>query len=252
MPAVHDGGGSGRPDWLTRTDTSGADDVLSFLGSGGSGVRVEPDALKDFSGLTTAQGVAFQSGYVNGVLSLVPTATSIGTSTSEAAAFAAKHQYVVQQMQMLAQDVGIGLGALGQGAQTIALNYLDADATQAATMAQVTDAFSPDAEHSFRNGALTAAPSEGLDAQEEQDIQDVVDDIEAALPPPDDMTPDVAFPEAAVDPRLTDQVIDLGDSGDTYVIPADDDIETRDHERVLLDDAARRYEDHDRYDPTEE
>ena len=73
-----------------------------------------------------------------------------------------------------------------------------------------------------------------------------------ALPPPDDMTPDVAFPEAAVDPRLTDQVIDLGDSGDTYVIPADDDIETRDHERVLLDDAARRYEDHDRYDPTEE
>jgi len=247
VPAVHDGGGSPRPDWLTRTDTSGANDLFTMLGDNGTGVRVEPDQLKSFSADTSAQAAAFQTGYSNGVASLFEPAYQIGGSTTEASAFLSKHGYVMQQMQMLAQDVGIGLAALGQGAQTIALNYLDSDATQSATMNEVNGAFAPQGNaDSLRHGMTEAA------AQATQADQDVVDGMVAALPAPDDMTPDADAADAPVDPRASETPIALGDSGDTYTIPADDDIETTDSDDLYRADARRMQDDGDHYDPAEE
>jgi hypothetical protein len=230
---------------LTRTDTSG--DQAFFQMAGGSGVRVEPDLLKDFSDQTTAQAQAFQTAFSNGVMPLMPQAAQVGGSTREAAALANRHADVLNQMQLFARDAGIGLTALGMGAQTIAVNYLDSDATQAASMAQVTDAFFPEpGEQSLRDLSIGAADS-AVDVTDED--QAAADRIEAALPAPDDMTPDESS-YTPVDPRAADQDIALGSGGDEYVVRADDDIETRSYEDAYRLEQ-QRVEAGDDYDPTE-
>lgn len=247
MPAVHDGGGSSRPDWMTRTDTSGEQSLFGNLQ--GSGVRVEPDALKDFADQTSAQAQAFQTAFANGVMPLMVQAAQVGGSTREAAALANRHADVLNQMQLFARDAGIGLTALGMGAQTIAVNYVDSDATQAATMTQVTDAFYPQpGDQSLRALSIGAADS-AVDVTDED--QAVADEIQAALPAPDDMTPDDPDGYVPAEPRAEDQVIPLGDGGDEYTVYADDDIETRSYEDAY-ELEQQRVEDGDDYDPAED
>jgi hypothetical protein len=234
-----------RPQWLPPTDThSSQGDVFSALS--GSGVHVETDQLKSFSTGTLAQAQAFQQAFTDGVNSLLGQASQVGASTTEAAAFSKKHAEVIQQLALFTQDAGIGLMALGQGAQTIAINYVDSDATQSATLSQVTAAFSPDpqSEQSLRYAMTNPATGTG-DTEVTAEDQRVADAI--TLPEPDDLTPDQDAPDASDDPRASDQVIDLGGSGDTYTVPADDDIELVDPMDNAHDDQERVMDDGDDY-----
>jgi hypothetical protein len=234
-----------RPQWLPPTDTSSSQgDVFGALS--GSGVRVETDQLKTFSTGTLAQAQAFQQAFSNGVSSLLGQASQVGASTTEAAEFSKKHAEVIQQLAAFTQDAGIGLMALGQGAQTIAINYVDSDATQSATLSQVTAAFSPDpqSEQSLRyamtNPATDPSSTEVTDA--DQAVADAI-----TLPEPDDLTPDSDAPDTSDDPRAGDQVVDLGGSGDTYTVPADDDIELIDPMDNAQADQERVVDDGDDY-----
>ncbi len=124
--------------WLDNAPVKG-DSSGGF--PGGSGINVRPDGLKLFS--TQAEGEAenFTSSYQDGVAKLIMASAQIGGSFQEAAQFSGRHIQAIQKTEMLRQDASIGIAALGMGARTISINYLNGDATSAATLPQVLDAF---------------------------------------------------------------------------------------------------------------
>ncbi|MDQ3716429.1 MAG: hypothetical protein M3381_10530 [Actinomycetota bacterium] len=131
-------GGDENNNWLTKGPVKG-DSTGGF--PGGSGIEVRPDGLKLFS--TQAEGEAknFSSGFQDGVMPLSSASARIGSSFMEAAQFSARHGQAIAKTTELSKDVTIGLASLGMGAKTIAINYINGDATSAATLPEVLDAF---------------------------------------------------------------------------------------------------------------
>ncbi len=124
--------------WINSAPVKG-DSTGGF--PGGSGIEVRPDGLKLFS--TQAEGEAknFTTGFIDGFMPLTQQAGQIGMSFQEAANFAGRHGEAINATSMLGKDATVGLLALGLGAKTIAINYINGDATSAATLPQVLDAF---------------------------------------------------------------------------------------------------------------
>lgn len=232
MPAVHDGGGgSSTPGWVVQADPASSPDV--FTTAQGMGVRVEPDALKTFSQRTGAEAMAFNGTVQNGIYPLLELTSTIGAGTEATGHFATTHGARVQQLLAFAQDVGVGLAAFSSGSSTIALNYVDSDSTQSATMQQVTSAFDPPSngpslrqemdDAAARRSAVTAAD------------QDVIDRTVASLhlPEPTDLTPDQDAPTPEVDDRADGQTVELGDSGEDYTVDRTYDLEGGDANQIL-------------------
>lgn len=148
--------------WLKDTPVTG--DSTGGFPSGG-GIDVRPDGVKRFS--TQAQGEAqsFTSNYADGIAPLQGQTARIGSSFQEAAYFSGQHGQGVQRMGLLTTDVSIGLTALGVGARTIAINYLNADATSAASLPEVLDAFDASSGNGLRDQIMSSGelPATGQD-----------------------------------------------------------------------------------------
>lgn len=235
MPPVDDGGASSAaaPRWMTPPDPATSPDV--FTTAKGMGVRVEPDVLKTFSQQTGAEAMAFRSSVGNGVNPLLQLASTIGAGTEATGHFASVHGDRVQQLMAFAQDVGVGLAAFSAGSSTIALNYVDSDSTQSATMQQVVSAFHPPAGRPSLRREMDAAAAQQATATAED--QAVVDRTVASLelPEPTDLTPDQDAPAPGVDERAGGQTVPLGDSGSVYVVDRDYDLEGKDANQILSD-----------------
>ena len=124
--------------WLDSAPVAG-DSTGGF--PSGSGIEVRPDGLKLFSTQAEGEAMNFATGYQEGVDPLMMASAQIGGSFQEAAQFSGRHGQAIQKTGMLSGDVSIGLTALGMGAKTIAIKYLNGDATSAATLPDVLDAF---------------------------------------------------------------------------------------------------------------
>ena len=235
MPPVDDGRASSTPSprWMAQPDPATSPDV--FTTAQGMGVRVEPDVLKTFSQQTGAETMAFRSSVANGIYPLLQLASTIGAGTQATGHLAATHGDRVQQLMAFAQDVGVGLAAFSSGSSTIALNYVDSDSTQAATLQQVQSAFSPPpGAPSLRRQMDRAAAQDAQATAEDQAVVDrTVQSLE--LPEPTSLTPDQDAPTPEVDDRADGQTVEMGDSGSQYVVDRDYDLEGRDADEILSD-----------------
>lgn len=133
---------SGDSDPLNASPTKGDAKGGGFPGGGGGeGIDVKPDGLRLFSSQAQGDAEDFMSAYGDVMPSLTQQGAKIGASFREASDFAAMHSQGAGALAMLSGDAGKGLMALGVGAQSIASKYLDGDATSAATMKDVQNAF---------------------------------------------------------------------------------------------------------------
>lgn len=197
--------------WLNDTPTEG--DSTGGFPSGG-GIDVRPDGVKLFSTQADGEARNFSSNYADGVAPLTEQVGRIGASFQEAAYFTGQHGQGVQTVGLLGQDVSIGLTALGMGARTIAINYLNADATSAATLPDVVDAF----DASSGNGLRDMVNQSG-------ELSPTGQDNPMSLPEAEPVTA-----EDFAGGDTEDETIALG-SNDEYTIPGDspDDIELLDY-----------------------
>lgn len=199
--------------WLDSAPTKG--DASAFLPGGG--IDVQTDGVKVFSTEATGEAKDFMSSASHGMQSLLGQAGAIGPTFQEAEGFLLQHGAGTEALGMFTTDASIGIRALGQGAQTIAINYINGDTTSAATMKDVEGAF----DVAGGNGLRTAPNGAGKDTTTGQDHP-------GSLPPPGaashrpDYTP--------YDPHA-DKTITVGDGG--YTIPGD---APNDLENIDLDD----------------
>lgn len=224
--------------WLDSAPVKG--DSANFLtpgrsGGGDSGIEVRPDGVKKFSTQAVEESKSFMSGYQDGVMPLMMETNKVGGSFWEAAYFSAMQGRAVQMTTLLNEDVRKGLDALGMGARTIAINYVNGDTTSAATLPEVRDAF----DASKNNGLHQAGTRPGSHGNGNLNV----------LPPAEDVeTDDFTNPN---DPGVS-HTIQLGDNG-SYTIPgATDclDIEMATPEGVS--DVVNQYQDdlaHQNYEP---
>lgn len=126
-------------DWMNSAPVRG--DSSGGFPSAGEGINVRPDGVKRFSTQALEESQHFTTGFMNGVMPLTQASARIGSSFTEAAQFSARHKQALEKTNMLQEDVSIGVSALGFGAMTIAINYINGDATSAATMSDVESAF---------------------------------------------------------------------------------------------------------------
>lgn len=184
-----------------RGDSKG---VLPGGGGGDMGIDVHPDGVKKFSTQADGEAKNFTSSYQDGVTPLMAPSAKIGGSFMEAAHFSGRHGQAVQKNGMLSVDVFKGLLSLGQGARTIAINYINGDTTSAATMPQVLDAF----DASAGNGLFDQGNGSGRPGQNGNDNP-------VSLPEPKPVEPgDFSNPN---DPGFS-QNIGLGDDAN-YTVP---------------------------------
>lgn len=187
--------------WLDNPPVEGD----STAGFGGRGIDVHPDGVKRFSTQAEAEAKQYSSGFADGVMPLMQASAQIGASFQEAAQFAGRHAQAFTATTMLSRDVTIGLAALGMGARTIAINYLNSDATSAATLPDVL-------------GAFDTSGGNGLREQIEQAQQapaETGNDNTVRLPEPQPVdADDFTNPN---DPGFAN-TIDLGDNA-SYTIP---------------------------------
>lgn len=109
--------------------------------SDGTNARIE--SISDFA--TQAQPLATDFAKAAGdELTAIASARIGASGTQEGGAAAQSHQIITQLMAVLNNDATIGVLALSTGAQTIAANYLTADAQQEEDMGVVYAAFSPE------------------------------------------------------------------------------------------------------------
>jgi len=212
--------GRGGDQWLDRAPTTG--DATKFLtgGGGGGGIDVNPDGVKLFSTQATGEANDFRMSNLNGVMKLQPEASQIGESFYEAAYFSLEHEAGAEALRMFTEDAGKGLMALGQGAQTIAIDYINGDATTAATMQDVQSAFDVSGGTGMFNRpvpAETQAPTSAGGGT-----------TEGVLPPPQ---PAGEQDNTPYDPNAA-RTVSLGQG--SYTIPADapDDLERIDLSEV--------------------
>lgn len=126
--------------WLDRGRTEG--DASAFLPGGGSrGIEVSPDGVKVFASQANGEAEDFQRSSTEGMLSLQSEAGTIGRSFLEAEAFNLQHDAGLEALGLFTTDAGKGLMALGAGAASIAITYINGDTTSAATLKDVQDAF---------------------------------------------------------------------------------------------------------------
>ncbi len=190
--------------WLNNAPTKG--DGKSFMGgSGGSqGIDVSPDGVKQFSGQAMGEFKDFMSNFSRGVVPLAQQHAKIGPAFMEAEYFINTVTQANNRLVQFQTDAGNGLMALGTGASAIAINYINGDATSAATMSDVEHAFDTSNGTGYRNAPVDPnAPPKvtGQDAPVSLPKADYVD--------PRDFTRDPNAPET----------INLGPN-DSYTIPA--------------------------------
>ncbi len=230
MPPVPDDGPT-TPGWVVAPDASKSPDV--FTAAQGMGVRVEPDVLKTFAQQTGAQAMAFNGSVQNGIQSMLPLASGIGAGTEASGQLSKVHGERMQQLMAFVQDVGVGLAAFSSASSTIAINYVDSDSTQSATMQQVQGAFAPPPGSASIRQSMdeAAARQEQATAADQAVVDDMVSTLQ--LPEPTDLTPDQDAPAQEADERAGGQQVELGDSGDTYTVPRTYDLEGGDANAAL-------------------
>lgn len=196
-----------QPKWLESSESA------PFPGTDGSGpIDVQPDALKQFSVQTQAEADGFMKGLGNGVMPLMTQANQIGFSTDHSVTFMEWHSSMLMRLSQAMTDAGTGVAALSTGSLAIAINYLNCDATTASTMTDVQSAFSPTGPQNSMKSIYGASSTSGTGTQGN-----------VSLPAPD---PKVSAPSTSnVNAHRPQQTIPLGND-DTYLVPADDDIET--------------------------
>jgi hypothetical protein len=122
------------------------------------GTEVEPTQLVTFSGQVMESVGPFATSLGEALSDIAQGGGKLGvTNTSEAASVRLYHAAVLQQTSQYAGEAATGVQALGQGALTIAANYLAADAAQATGMDTVTAAFTPQAGQTSLSGQQAAA-----------------------------------------------------------------------------------------------
>lgn len=145
---------SGDTDPLNASPTRGDAKGGGFPGGGGGeGIDVKPEGLKLFSSQALGDVKDFQSATGDVMPSLMEQSAKIGVSFREASDFAAVHSQGVGAIGKLSGDASKGLMALSLGAMSIGNKYLDGDATSAATMKDVQNAFDVSGGKGFFNGA---------------------------------------------------------------------------------------------------
>lgn len=151
--------------------------------SEGTNARIE--SISEFG--TQVQPLATEFAEAAGNELTTIASAKIGVSgTQEGGAAMQSHQIMTQLLGVLNNDATIGVLALSTGAQTIAANYLTADAQQEDDMSVVYDAFSPQ-------------PGKGMQAAiAEQQAQPPADGAEGPPPVAVDGA-DVELPEATTE-----------------------------------------------------
>ncbi len=217
--------------WLNNAPTtSDGTNFLSLgMGSGGSpgGIDVSPDGVKQFSSQTCAEAMDLMRNFNDGVTPLGRETGNIGGSFVEAAHFLGGASQGMERLSRFQADAQDGLNALGRGAYTIAINYINGDATSAATMSDVESAFDIAGGRGYNN-----APVDN-----------------SAPPPPTGQDAPVSLPAANNVDNLPQrdpngaQNIPLG-SRDSYTVPAAgaDDLERRNFQQDL-EDLPQKYAD---------
>ncbi len=141
--------------WLDRAKTEG--DASAFLPGGGQGINVSPDGVKVFASQVNGESTDFVKSSSDGVMSMAGESNRIGASFMEAEAFALDHAAGFEALTMFSTDVHKGLMALGTGAASIAITYLNGDTTTAATLKDVQDAFDVSGGQGMFNGPQAPA-----------------------------------------------------------------------------------------------
>lgn len=140
--------------WLNNAPTKG--DKAGGQGfPSGTGIDVKPDGVKLFSTQATGEAEDFVQSAANGVLPLQEQIGKIGASFQEAEYFMQQHSQGFERLAMFNKDAMQGMMALGVGARTIAIDYVNADTTTAAKMSDVEQAFDVAGGKGFVNGAST-------------------------------------------------------------------------------------------------
>lgn len=209
--------GSENNDWLDSSPTRGNNkSVLPGLNSSSmpAGIDVEPDGVKLFSSQTFGEADEFFTNVQDGVLPLLQQTAKIGGSFMEAADFMGRHGQGVEKLVLFSEDARKGYVALSFGASTIAINYINGDATSAATMENVQSAFDVSGGKGIFNGTPAGEPADDHPTGQGAPIK---------LPEPNGAAPTVYDPHAS-------RTIELGDNGSTYVVSGDapDDLERLD------------------------
>lgn len=127
------------PDWMTPPKP--ASDTLGM--ESGPGINVKPDALKLFSDQTGKEATAYVTNFSGGVTKLSSAASEIGGTSTSAMAFHRNHGKAFAATSKFFSESSIGLTALQLASFSIAVNYLTADSTSGATLADIDVAFNP-------------------------------------------------------------------------------------------------------------
>ncbi|MDQ3734963.1 MAG: hypothetical protein M3400_13405 [Actinomycetota bacterium] len=219
--------GQADPDqWLNRSPTEGDANAFMPGSGGGGGIDVNPDGVKVFASQANGEAADFRTSLSNGVNELIPEAAKIGNPFYEAEAFALEHGAGVEALMLFSQDAGKGLMALGMGAASIAVTYINGDATSSATLSDVQNAFDVSGGTGMFNGP--SAPDQNQAATPGDRLGNATGRDEHQNYVPRD-------PHAA-------HTIDLG-RNDSYTIPGDapDDLERLDNNE--LRDVHRKFAD---------
>ena len=167
------------------------------------GTEVEPTQLITFSGQLGDALMPFAQSLATAMSDIAEGSTKLGvTNIPEAATVRLYHQALVQQTGHYVGDAATGLQALGQGALTIAANYLAADDAQARGMNSVNAAFAPQPGQQSVS-AQQAATRAASAAQDESYAQQIAAN-RGTLPPAqaeEDRTPE----EVAAEDQLADE-----------------------------------------------
>jgi len=209
--------------WLNNAPTTSDGKNFLSMGMGGGGapggIDVSPDGVKQFSSQSCAEAMDLMMNFNDGVMPLARETGKIGGSFIEAAYFLGEASQGMERLAKFQADASAGVLALGQGAYSIALNYINGDATSAATMSDVERAFDVAGGRGFKNAPVddTAPRPTGQDAPSRMPKANDLGD----LPQRD--------PNGA-------QNIPLG-SRDSYTVPASgaDDLERRNFQQDLED-----------------
>lgn len=175
----------------------------------GMGTMVKPDQLKKFSTQATEESQTFTTNFSGGFGNMVQAGLATGAGFYEAEQFFHRAAGQVDRIGQFVADATYGLLGLGSAASTISINYLNADATQAAGVNDVNSVFD------YENASRTLR---GLAAENGEVAPAVGQDD--PIPLPEGQTDIEVSTESSMDDGAeTSQTINLA-NGDTYTTTA--------------------------------
>lgn len=213
--------------WLNNAPTTSDGANFMTMGMGGDGapggINVSPDGVKQFSSQTCAEAMDLMKNFQDGVYPLARETGNIGGSFIEAAYFVGEAGQGMERLSAFQADVSDGLRALGLGARTIALNYINGDATSAATMSDVEGAFDVSGGRGFKDMPVDpdAVRPVGQDAPQQMPQANQVFDLperdpNGAQPIPLGSRDSYTVPAAAADDLERRNMQDLQELGQQY------------------------------------